>query len=42
MEEELLHFPHGADDVLDALWLALQGVQMQRVEPKIIYAEDVV
>ncbi len=42
MEEELLHFPHGADDLLDALWLALQGVQMQRVEPKIIYAEDVV
>lgn len=42
MEEELLHFPHGTDDLLDALWLALQGVQMQRVEPKIIYAEDIV
>lgn len=41
LEEELLHFPHGTDDLLDALWLALQGVQMQRVEPKIIYAEDV-
>ncbi len=40
LEEELLHFPHGTDDFLDALWLALQGVQMQRVEPRIVYAED--
>ncbi len=40
LEEELLHFPHGTDDLLDALWLALQGVQMQRVEPRIVYAED--
>lgn len=40
LEEELLHFPHGADDLLDALWLALQGVEMQRIEPKIVYAED--
>lgn len=40
LEEELLHFPHGSDDLLDALWFALQGVQAQRIEPKIIYAED--
>jgi predicted phage terminase large subunit-like protein len=40
LEEELLHFPHSKEDMLDALWLALQGVQMQRVEPKITYAED--
>lgn len=40
LEEELLHFPHGSDDLLDALWLALQAVQIQRVEPKIVYAED--
>jgi predicted phage terminase large subunit-like protein len=41
MEQELLQFPHTTDDLLDALWLALQGVQMQRVEPKIVYAEDI-
>ncbi|MBI4063482.1 MAG: phage terminase large subunit [Elusimicrobia bacterium] len=41
MEQELLQFPHTTDDLLDALWLALQGVQMQRVEPKITYAEDI-
>jgi predicted phage terminase large subunit-like protein len=39
-EEELLHFPHGTEDMLDALWLALQGAEMQRVEPKISFAED--
>lgn len=41
LEEELLHFPLGADDLLDALWLALESVQIQRVEPKITFAEDI-
>lgn len=40
MEEELLHFPHGTEDMLDALWLALRGVELQRMEPKITFAED--
>jgi len=40
LEEELLQFPHGTEDMLDALWLALQGVEMQRVEPRIVFAED--
>jgi predicted phage terminase large subunit-like protein len=40
LEEELLHFPHGTEDMLDALWLALRGVEMQRVEPKIVFTED--
>lgn len=40
LEEELLHFPHGTEDMLDALWLALQGVQAQRREPKISFADD--
>jgi predicted phage terminase large subunit-like protein len=39
--EELLHFPNGSKDMLDALWLALQGAEMQRTEPKIIYADDI-
>lgn len=41
LEEELLHFPHGTEDMIDALWLALRGVEMQRVEPKIVFAEDI-
>jgi predicted phage terminase large subunit-like protein len=41
MEEEILNFPYSKDDMLDALWMALQGVQAQRVEPRIIFAEDI-
>ncbi|HBW23299.1 MAG TPA: hypothetical protein DEF68_07980 [Elusimicrobia bacterium] len=41
LEEELLQFPHGAnDDMLDALWIALQAVEAQRVEPRILYTSD--
>ncbi len=40
LEEELLGFPDGTLDLMDALWLALQGVEMQRVEPRISFAED--
>lgn len=40
LEEELLHFPHGSEDMLDALWLAIQGLEAQRVEPKIRFADD--
>lgn len=40
LEEELLHFPLGDDDLLDSLWLALEAVQIQRTEPKITFAED--
>jgi len=43
LEEELLQFPHAAtDDVLDALWIALQGVEAQRTEPRITYMDDFV
>lgn len=40
MEEELLNFPYTKDDMLDALWMALQGVQAQRIEPRIVYTDD--
>jgi predicted phage terminase large subunit-like protein len=40
LEEELLHFPLGDDDLMDSLWLALEAVQIQRTEPKISFAED--
>jgi len=41
LEEELLQFPRGAsDDVLDALWIALQAVEAQRIEPRIRYVGD--
>lgn len=40
LEEELLHFPHGTDDQLDALWLALQAVQAQRIVPRMIWTDD--
>lgn len=40
LEEELSNFPNGSDDMLDGLWLALQGVELQRIEPRIVYAED--
>ncbi len=43
LEEELLQFPHGAnDDMLDALWIALQAVEAQRVEPRIRHVGDFV
>ncbi len=38
--EELLHFPSGTKDMLDALWLAIQGIELQRVEPKIMFTDD--
>lgn len=39
--EELLHFPNGTKDMLDALWLAIQGIELQRTEPRIIFADDI-
>ena len=42
LEEELLQFPRAAsDDVLDALWIALQAVEAQRVEPRILFSDDI-
>ncbi|MFA5138348.1 MAG: hypothetical protein WC728_03865 [Elusimicrobiota bacterium] len=40
LEEEILGFPDGTLDLMDALNLALEGVNMQRVEPRIILAGD--
>ena len=40
LEEELLGFPDGTLDLMDALWLALQGINKQRVEPRISFAGD--
>lgn len=40
LEEEFLHFPRGNDDLLDALYISLQGVQEMRVQPRIYYAGD--
>jgi predicted phage terminase large subunit-like protein len=40
LTEELLHFPSGTKDMLDALWLAIQGVELQRTEPKILFTDD--
>ncbi|MCX5784575.1 MAG: phage terminase large subunit [Elusimicrobia bacterium] len=40
LEEELLHFPHGSEDMLDALWLAIQALETQRVVPRIYYVGD--
>ncbi|HOX23253.1 MAG TPA: hypothetical protein PLL10_07295, partial [Elusimicrobiales bacterium] len=40
LEEELLHFPNGTEDMLDALWLAIQGIETQRMEPRIVFASD--
>lgn len=39
-EEEYLAFPDGTLDMMDSLWLALRGVEMQRVEPRISFADD--
>jgi predicted phage terminase large subunit-like protein len=41
LEEELLHFPLGFDDLLDATWLALWGIQTRRTEAKIRFADDI-
>ncbi len=41
LEEELLRFPHGTEDMLDALWLAWRGIREQQVEPRIVFAEDI-
>ncbi len=36
-EEEYANFPKGSDDLLDALYMALQAVNEMRIEPKISY-----
>jgi len=40
LEEELLNFPRGRDDLLDALYLSLQAVNEMQVIPRIRYVED--
>lgn len=41
LEEELLQFPRAqSDDMLDALWIALQAVEAQRTAPRITYMDD--
>ncbi|MHB2025140.1 MAG: phage terminase large subunit [Elusimicrobiota bacterium] len=40
LEEELINFPTGHDDMLDALVLALRAVNKQRSAPSIRYADD--
>ncbi len=40
LEEELLNFPRGKDDLLDALYLSLQAVHEMRVAPRISFADD--
>jgi predicted phage terminase large subunit-like protein len=40
LEEEMAEFPNGADDMLDALVLALRAVTKQKTEPRITFAED--
>lgn len=40
LEEEMIEFPNGDDDMLDALVLALRAINVQRTEPRIIFAED--
>ncbi|MBI4369728.1 MAG: phage terminase large subunit [Elusimicrobia bacterium] len=42
IEEELLQFPRAqSDDMLDALWIALQAVEAQRTEPRIWFTDDI-
>jgi len=41
LEEELLQFPVGKDDLLDALCLAMQSVSIQRMEPRITFTDDI-
>lgn len=40
MEEEMLDFPNGDDDLLDALVLALRAVNTQRTEPRIYFSSE--
>jgi predicted phage terminase large subunit-like protein len=40
LEEEMLEFPIGDDDLLDAVVLALRAVNVQRCEPRIIFSDD--
>jgi predicted phage terminase large subunit-like protein len=40
LEEELLHFPLGNDDLLDALWLAMEVLRKKKVPPNIRYVSD--
>lgn len=40
LEEELLNFPRGRDDLLDALYLSLQAANEMRVEPRIVFTDD--
>ena len=40
LEEEMVEFPNGSDDMLDALVLALRSVNKQKMEPMIRYVED--
>ncbi|MBI4676111.1 MAG: hypothetical protein HY748_00845 [Elusimicrobia bacterium] len=41
LEDELLHFPQGSNDLLDALYFAVQALEEQRLQPRIIFAEDI-
>ncbi len=40
LEEQLIHFPTGKDDLLDALYLALRPFQEKKIEPCINFVED--
>ena len=40
IEEEMIEFPNGGDDLLDAIVLALRAVNLQRVEPRIRFADE--
>ena len=40
-EEEFSNFPKGSDDLLDALYMALQAVGEMRVEPRIYYIDGI-
>jgi predicted phage terminase large subunit-like protein len=41
LEAELLHFPQGSNDLLDALWIAVQALEEQRTEPRITFTDDI-
>lgn len=40
LEEEMVEFPIGDDDMLDALVLALRAVNVQMTEPRIVFSDD--
>jgi len=40
LDTDLAHFPLGEDDLLDALWLALESIRNQRMEPRISFVSD--